>query len=311
MHGFYRAVALSFLVLPLMAELKPGPSLPHKVVMDWAQLPKGWNFTECSGVAVDAKDNVWLFTRGKHPVMQFDKNGKLLQTWGEEIFISPHGIRVDPEGYVWTVDQKGHSVMKLTPDGRVLMMLGRQELDHRHSTSGNNDSQYAFNQPTGIAFGPDGDVFVSDGYVNSRVIRFNRDGEYVTHWGTKGTNDGQFNLVHDVAVDSAGRVYAADRMNQRIQIFDANGKFLGKWTGIGSPWGIVYSAKENAIYMCDGLNNRIVKLNMEGEVVGVLGSFGKVQGKLDFPHAIAVDSAGAIYTSEIKNWRVQKFAVPK
>ena len=159
-----------------------------------------------------------------------------------------------------------------------------------------------------MAFRPNGNFYVSDGYVNSRVIEFNSQGEYVRHWGRKGTGDGEFDLVHDVVLDSKQRVYVADRRNERIQIFDESGKFLGKWTGIGAPWGLTYVAKEEAIYMCDGKYNRILKLNLEGQVLGVLSSWGKAPGKIDFAHSIAADpSDGSLYTVEIKNWRVQKW----
>lgn len=293
-------VIVSLLPMPVSAELKSGPPLPHKVVKDWAKLPKGWNFGECSGVAIDRQDNVWVFNRGAHPVIQFDKNGNLLQSWGEGLFKSSHGMRIDSEGNVWAVDVKGHIVLKLSPAGRVQMVIGR--------SPGNNDSKDAFNEPTGIAFASNGDFYISDGYVNSRVVKFNRDGEYLLHWGGKGTGDGQFNLVHDVTLDAQGRVYIADRTNQRIQIFDHTGKFLAKWTDIGSPWGIIYVPKEDVIYMCDGFNNRVIKVNLEGQVLGVLGSQGRIPGKFDFAHNIAVDSEGSIYVVEIKNWRVQKFA---
>src|SRR5262249_55836856 len=153
---------------------KSGPPLPHKLVKDWAQLPKGWNFGECSGVAVDRFDNVWVFNRGAHPVIEFDQNGKMLQSWGEGLIKSSHGIRVDSDGSVWAVDVKGHVVFKFSPEGRVLMLLG-----NRQGTPGNNDSKDAFNEPTGVAFTPNGDFYVSDGYVNSRVIKFNRDGEHI------------------------------------------------------------------------------------------------------------------------------------
>jgi DNA-binding beta-propeller fold protein YncE len=298
--------ALTLLLLAALpaipAELKSGPPLPYKVVKDWPQLPAGWNFGECSGVAVDRNDNVWVFNRGPHPVVQFDKHGKMLQSWGEGTVVSSHGMRVDPDGNVWGIDVKGHVVLKFNPAGRVMMVLGRR------GVAGKNDSkEAAFNEPTNIAFDPNGDFYISDGYVNQRVIKFNRDGEYLTHWGQKGTADGEFNLVHDIVRDSSGRLYVGDRTNQRVQIFDSQGKFLGKWTNIGAPWGLDYVAREKAIYMCDGLNNRVVKLNLEGEIQGVLGSFGKAPGKFDFAHSIAVDSTGAIYVAEIKNWRVQKF----
>jgi DNA-binding beta-propeller fold protein YncE len=287
-------------LIPASAQLKSGPPLPHKLVKDWAKLPKGWNFGECSGVAVDAQDNVWIFNRGPRPVIQLDKNGNVLQAWGEGTIKSSHGIRIDPDGNVWGVDVEGHRILKYNREGRVQMVLGFRE--------GTDETKDAFNRPTGVAFLPNGDFYISDGYINSRVLKFNREGDYLLHWGRKGKGDGEFDLVHDVAVDSRGRVYVADRTNQRVQIFDGNGKFLGKWTDVGAPWGLAYSAKENAIYMCDGLNNRIVKLNLDGQILGVLGSFGKAPGKLDFAHNIAVDSEGSVYVAEIKNWRVQKFA---
>jgi DNA-binding beta-propeller fold protein YncE len=286
------------------AEIGNAPQLPHKLVKDWAKLPAGWNFGECSGVAVDKDDNVWVFNRGKHPVVQFDRNGKMLRSWDEVPVVSSHGIRVDNEGFVWLIDVAGHQVFKMTPEGKLVFRLGAVG----GQPGANNDEKESFNRPTGITFAPNGDFFLSDGYVNSRVVKYNKSAEYITHWGTKGKGDGQFDLVHDVALDSRGRVYVADRTNQRVQIFDSNGKFLNKWTGIGAPWGLYYVDKEKAIYMCDGLNDRLVKLNLEGQVLGVLGSHGKEQGKFDFVHNLGVDSAGSIYTVEIKNWRVQKFA---
>ncbi len=288
-----------FSFTPLSAELKSGPPLPYKVVAGWAKLPKGWNFGETSGVAVDKSDNVWVFNRGSRPVIEFDKNGNMLQAWSDMTIVSSHGIRIDPQGNVWGIDVKGHRAIKYDTTGRVQMVLGR--------SPGKNDSPGDFNEPTNIAFAPNGDFFISDGYVNSRVIKFNRDGERLSQWGNKGTGDGEFNLVHDVVLDKTGKVYVADRTNERVQIFDGNGKFLGKWTNIGAPWGLDYVERENAIYMCDGVNNRVVKLNLEGQILGVLGGPGKIPGKFDFAHSIAVDSTGAIYVAEIRNWRVQKF----
>ncbi len=295
-------LAFSFLFL-FNSQLKSGPPLPHQLVKDWAKLPKGWNFGECSGVATDKQDNIWVFNRGNHPIIQFGRDGNFLQAWPDVIIKSSHGIRVDSEGNIWCIDVKGHVVIKYNTEGRVLMILG-----NRQGVAGNNDSKDAFNEPTGIAFDSSGNLYISDGYINARVIKFNRDGEYLTHWGKKGTADGEFNLAHDVCIDSRDRIYIADRTNQRVQIFDTNGKFLGKWTDLGAPWGLAYSRQEDCIYMADGLNNRVVKLNLEGQILGLLGAYGKSPGKLDFAHNIAVDSAGAIYVAEIKNWRVQKFA---
>ncbi len=289
--------------LPILAELKSGPPLDFAVVPDWAQLPKGWNFGECSGVTVDKNDNIWVFNRGAHPVMVFDKSGKFLKAWSEVPVTTAHGIRADADGNIWTVDVAAHRIMKFNPSGQLLMMIGQVG-----GAAGDNNMKDGFNRPANLTFAPNGDFFVADGYVNSRVVKYNKDGEYLTHWGKKGTGDGEFDLVHDVALDSQGRLYVADRTNQRVQIFDTNGKFLGKWTDVGAPWGLIYSKRENVLYMCDGVNNRIVKLSLDGKILGVLSSYGKIPGKLDFPHTIALDSTGAIYVAEIKNWRVQKFA---
>ncbi|MES1167077.1 MAG: peptidyl-alpha-hydroxyglycine alpha-amidating lyase family protein [Pseudomonadota bacterium] len=289
-----------------VAKLKSGPPLPYKVDANWPQLPKGYNFGECSGVDVDKQGNVWVFNRGNWPLMQFNRAGKFLQAWPIETFrvLSSHGVRVGPDGSLWCVDVQGHVVFKLNPDtGRILMVIG-----NRQGTPGNNDAEDAFNQPTNVGFRANGDIYVSDGYVNARVIEFTADGNYVRHWGKPGTGDGEFNLAHDVAVDSKGLVYVADRRNERVQVFDENGKFITKWTNIGSPWGLYYVAKENAIYMCDGKYDRILKLGLDGQVLGVLSSYGKAPGKLDYVHSIAVDPTdGSLYTVEIKTWRVQKW----
>lgn len=299
-----RIAALSLAAfLPVFAgDLKSGPPLNYKVVENWAQLPDGWNFGECSAVDIDRDDNVWVFNRGAHPVMEFDSNGKLKRAWSEVPVKTTHGLRLDSEGNIWTVDVEAHRVVKYNPAGRVLMMIGGVG-----GAPGKEDTKDGFNRPTNLTFAPNGDVFVADGYVNSRVIKFTKDGDYLAQWGKKGEGDGEFNLVHDVALDSHGRLYVADRNNQRIQMFDQNGVFQGKWTDLGSPWGLYYVARENALYMCDGVNDRILKLNLDGQILGVLGSHGKTPGKLDFPHYLAVDSKGAIYVAEIKNWRVQKF----
>jgi peptidylamidoglycolate lyase len=284
--------------------ISSGPALPHKVVKDWAKIPEGWNFGETSGVSVDKNDNVWVFNRGPHAVMQFDKNGKLLQSWKEVPVTAAHGMKVDPSGNVWAIDVKGHMLFQFNPAGRIQMVIG-----NAGKQPGNNESKDAFYEPTAVSFMPDGSFYVSDGYQNSRVVKFDAAGVYQFHWGSKGTGDGQFNLVHDVALDGRGRVYVADRLNNRVQVFDLNGKFLTKWVGHGSPWGLAFAEKENAMYMCDGVNNRIIKLNLDGQIQGVLSGYGKVQGRLDFPHHMAVDSEGSIYVAEIKNWRVQKFSV--
>jgi len=288
-----------------VAKLKTGPPLPYAVDASWPQMPKGYNFGECSGVDVDKRGNVWVFNRGHWPVMEFDRRGKFVQAWSQDTFPvkSAHGLRVGPDGSLWLVDVDGHVIFKMSPEGRVLMILG-----NRQGVPGNNDAEDAFNRPTNVAFRANGNFYVSDGYVNSRVLEFMPDGTYVRHWGRKGTGEGEFNLVHDVQVDSRGRVYVADRTNERVQVFDDTGKFLAQWNGIGAPWGLYYAPKEEAIYMCDGRYDRIVKLNLEGQILGVLSSSGRTPGKISYAHSISMDPEdGSLYTAEIKTWRVQKW----
>ena len=298
-------LALTLAISASATDWSKVPQLPHRVVENWIQLPDGWNLGECGGVAVDGQDHVWIYNRGAHPVVELDKDGRFIQSLKEPGHVSAHGIKVDAEGDVWLVDVSGHSVMEFSRSGQLKLVIANPGRG-----SGDNDSQYGFNRPTGMVFKPDGGFYVSDGYVNSRVVEYNNDGIYQRHWGSKGTGDSQFDIAHDVTVDRQGRVYVADRTNRRIQVFDAKGKFIEKWTDVGQPWGLAYAPQEDAIYMADGDANRVVKLDTDGKILGQLGEFGKRAGKFDFAHHIAVDSEGSIYVAEIKNWRVQKFAKP-
>ena len=275
------------------------PTLPYRVEAEWPKLPAGWTFQETPGVAVDAREHVFVFHRGEHPLIEFDRAGNLVRSWGDGVYLRPHAVRIDPEGSLWAVDDLGHIVVKMDAMGRVRMVLGRK--------GNKGETKDLFDRPTDIAFARNGDFYVSDGYGNSRVVKFSKDGRYLTAWGKKGTAPGEFNLPHSVAVDKQGRVYVGDRENYRMQIFDENGKFLKEWKHVGSPWG-VFITDDQSLYMCDGHNNRILKLNLEGNILGSLGSAGRLPGQLDYAHHLSVGRSGAIYVAEIKNWRVQKFS---
>jgi DNA-binding beta-propeller fold protein YncE len=287
------------LVLSVIAAAQNNwPKLKYTVDPDWPRLPAGWTFDETPGVAVDSREHVFAFHRGPHPIMEFDKGGNLVRSWGDGVFVRPHALKFDAEGNMWGADDQGHIVFKMDAQGRVRMVLGRK------NTKG--ETKDTFNRPTDLAFAPNGDVYITDGYGNSRVVKYTRDGQYITEWGKKGTAEGEFNLPHAVAVDKQGRVYIGDRENHRMQIFDANGKFITQWKHVGSPWCIVITPDES-LFMCDGYNNRILKLNLKGEVLGVLSGPGKLPGLLDYAHHMAIGPSGTIYVAEIKNWRVQKF----
>jgi DNA-binding beta-propeller fold protein YncE len=290
---------LTAAILCVLSQTAP-PVLPYKVDPAWPALPNGWNFEETAGIAADASEHVFVFHRGQHPIIEFDRDGKYIRHWGDNVFLRPHGLRFDAAGNLWAVDDSGHIVVKMdVATGRVRLIVGRKGMK--------GETRDSFNRPTDIAFAPNGDFYVSDGYGNSRVVKFTRDGQYITSWGKKGAGEGEFNLPHSVAVDKRGRVYVGDRENYRMQVFDADGKFITQWKHVGSPWG-VYITEDQSIFMCDGHNNRILKLNQEGQILGSIGSPGRLAGQLDFSHHLTVGKSGAIYVAEIKNWRAQKFA---
>lgn len=274
------------------------PDLGYKPVSDWPRLPAGWNFGETSGIALDSSGHVYVFNRGPHPLVEFDASGNFIRSLGEGMFVRTHGVRVDREDNIWAVDVDGHFVVKMNPQGRAIMVLGRKGQAAA--------DQASFNRPTDVAFGSNGDVYVSDGYVNSRVVKFSREGKFLLEWGKKGTGEGEFNLVHTVAVDARGRVYVGDRENRRLQVFDANGKFLAQWKQAGSPWGLEITADQR-LYVADGYANRVLLMNLDGQILGSLGGPGKMPGEFAFVHALAVSKGGDLYTAEILNWRAQKF----
>jgi len=319
-----RLCRLSLLVLVVLeAGLgQPGgvAALGYKAVPDWPDLPAGWNFGEVAGVAAGAGGRVLLFHRGPHPIMEFESGGKFVRSWGDGMiswFPGPntptygliparpacdscgaHSVRIDPEGNIWTIDAGGHVVVKMNPKGRVILQLGRKGV---LGTGRGN-----FNMPTDVAFAPNGDFYVTDGYGNSRVVKFSREGQYLLEWGTKGSGPGEFLLPHAVVLDARQRVYVSDRENRRIEVFDSGGKFLTQWANIGGFSGLAIT-KDQQIWAAGGGN--VVLLNLEGQILGRLAPPGNLPGQVSAAHGIAVSDAGEVYVGEL-NWRVQKFVKP-
>jgi DNA-binding beta-propeller fold protein YncE len=275
---------------------EPIPKLNYEAVPDFFQLPPGEYFVEVAGVAVNSKGHIYVFHRGKHPLMEFDANGKYLRSIADDLFVTAHTVRVDAEDNIWTTDVGSHMVLKLSPDGRVLLSLGRMR------TPG--DDVLHFNQPTDVAFDREGNIYVADGEGNSRVLKFNKYGNVLRGWGMKGSGPGQFDLPHSIAIDG-DLVYVGDRENGRIQIFDLSGQYFGEWT-LGHPFGL-FITPDHFIYMSDAIAGRILKISRDGKVIGAVEGPAPDKGRHFDPHSIAVGKDNSIFTAEVMPWRAQKF----
>lgn len=276
-----------------------GGLLKYRVAIRFGEepdtMPDGWKFGRVSAVTTDSKGDVYVFHRGKKAdsLVVFDPKGNYLRSWGRDFFGNPHGLRVDKDDNVWAVDNKNHQVYKFTRDGKLLQIWGIK------GHSGTDDK--TFNAPTDVAFAANGDFYVSDGYGNSRVVKFNKEGKYLLSWGKRGSAPGEFHTVHSVAVDSTGRVWVSDRENNRIQVFTPKGEFVKQWTHLGATqdlfitpsdeiWVITHRNNvENITY--DTLAGRLMKIDLET---------GKILGAMECPgHKITVAKSGEIFVASL------------
>jgi len=295
----------------------------YQVDPTWPQRPAGVEWGQTPGVAVDGQDRIWIFTRAKPPVQVYDASGKFLFGWGEDVVEVAHQIRFDGQGNVWLADVGKHVVMQLTPEGKLLKTLGtpgEPGEDERH-----------LNKPTDMTITPEGDVFVSDGYGNARVVHFDKNGRFVKAWGKMGTAGGQFNLPHSIVVDRQGRLYVADRNNVRVQAFDQQGKFLQEWRDLLVPWSL-WIDNDGAIWACGSSpmiwretdtvlgcppkDQLLMKFDASGRVLSLWtipkGEDGKEQpGDVNWLHSLAQDSKGNFYLVDIIGKRAQKFVPQK
>jgi DNA-binding beta-propeller fold protein YncE len=286
----------------------------YRPVENWGALPDGMSFVEATSVAVDTNDDVYVFNRGKHPVIVFDRAGRFMRTWGEGLFRRAHGITIGPDGTLWLTDDLHHTIRQFTPAGKCLLTIG--DPDQPSTLQGGKP----FNRPTHVAISPKtGDVYISDGYGNSRVHKYDPKGRHLTSWGEPGTDPGCFNLPHNIATDAAGLVYVADRENHRVQIFDPNGGYLGQWNNLHRPCGLAADARLGDIFFVGelpshlavnkdvpNLGARVSILSIKGQLLGRIGGrfAGEKPGEFVAPHGCAVDSHGDLYVAEV-SWTAQ------
>jgi DNA-binding beta-propeller fold protein YncE len=288
--------------------------MDYRPVEKWGALPDGMSFVEATSVGVDANDDVYVFNRGKHPVIVFDRAGRFKRTWGENMFRRAHGITVGPDGTLWLTDDLHHTIRQFTTEGKCLLTIG--DPDQPSTLQGGKP----FNRPTHVAISPKtGDVYVSDGYGNSRVHKYDPKGRHLLSWGEPGTDPGCFNLPHNIATDAAGLVYVADRENHRVQIFDPNGRYLAQWNNLHRPCGLAADARLGDIFFVGelpthlavnkdvpNLGARVSILSIKGQLLGRIGGrfAGEKPGEFVAPHGCAVDSHGDLYVAEV-SWTAQ------
>ena len=309
---------------PVFAQEKttwPKVSLAYSYKVDphWPKKPKEFVWGHVPGVAVDADDNVYVFTRSEPPVQVYSSKGKLLRTWGNDNIDTAHHIKIDHDGNVWVADIGHHTVMKFTPKGKLLLTIGTKGVAGRDKTH--------LNKPTDMAIDSNGDVFVSDGYGNNRVVHFDKNGKYKKEWGELGHKPGQFSIPHAIAIDSKGHVFVADRNNVRIQVFDRKGELLDVWNNLIVPWGFAVT-KNDELWVCGSSpmqwrkSDNALGCPPKDQIFMRFNTFGKVlqlftlpkgldglerPGEVNWVHAMAVDSQGNIYVGDIIGRRAQKF----
>jgi sugar lactone lactonase YvrE len=289
---------------------------PYVLTPNWPQLPAGRILGSTSGVDIDRDGrSVWVADRcGANscadstlaPILKFDAQGRLVKAFGAGLFAIPHGVHVDREGNIWVTDDsttatpgKGHQVIKFDQDGKVLLRLGKPGLP--------GTDPGTFNRPSDLVVAPNGDIFVADGHggnSNARIVKFSRDGRFLTTWGMKGTGRGELDTPHGIAMDSRGRLFVADLRNYRVQIFEQDGRFVDEWRQFGMPGGIFIDARDT-IYVADSLSNKETNAGWirgvrvgsarDGAISAFIPDATPDANPITAPEGVAVDAQGNVY----------------
>jgi DNA-binding beta-propeller fold protein YncE len=337
----------------LHAQQPAAPEIRYQSVPDFLKLPADMYLGEAAGVAVNSKGHVFVFSRGNSTgpaygasaaqLLEFDPNGRFLREIGHNLYAwsYAHSVKIDKQDNIWVADKGSDLVIKFTPEGRVAMVFGRKQEASDESTAPLKHPKPPlppvdgmFRQVTDVAWDSAGNAYISDGYINSRVAKVDKNGTWIKSWGEPGSQPGQFNTPHSIAVDAEDHVYVADRGNRRIQVFDADGKLLRQITidvpadpnarpaignkpelpltgaqtmAPGAPWTVcITPPPHQVLYSSDGYPGRIYKLSLDGKVLGVLGESGKQLKQFGWIHQIACPSENVLFVGELLNWRVQK-----
>ena len=337
----------------LSAQPAKVPEIQFQSVPDFLKLPPNVYLGEVAGVAVNSKGHIFVLSRGNTTgpaygaaatqLLEFGARGEFLREIGHNLYAwsFAHSVRVDKQDNIWVADKGSDMVIKFNPQGRVVMVFGRkQEASDegteplRHPKPPLPPVDGMFRQVTDMAWDKAGNTYISDGYINSRIAKADKNGNWLQSWGEPGNEPGEFNTPHNIAVDAQDNIYVADRGNRRIQVFNGEGKFLRQITidvpfdpkarpaignkpelpvmgsqtmAPGSPWTLCITPPPNQVlFTSDAYPGRIYKLSLDGKVLGVLGESGKQPKQFGWIHEIACPSENEIYVGELLNWRVQK-----
>jgi hypothetical protein len=346
------SIFLGTFAAAVLSAQTPAPEIAYDSAPNFLKLPEHLYLGEAAGVATNSKGNIFVytrtgsmvatvggsrtFTRGGARLFEFAPNGNYIREIGQGVygFLFAHVVRVDPQDNIWVVDEGANMVIKFNPEGRILMTMGRKPEEVRvpapepgapaggggrgggGGLPGAGVRGDSFNRPTDVAWDAAGNIFVSDGYGNSRVAKFDKNGLFLKSWGSKGKDPGQFDLLHSIAVDTQGNVYVGDRNNRRIQVFDNDGTFKTQYTNVGAPYAICISSGQHPYLYTSNSNpstsmhnGEIYKMELGGEIVGKFGKAGKLLKEFGTVHEIDCRKPNEIYVGELVNWRVQKLTL--
>jgi DNA-binding beta-propeller fold protein YncE len=348
-----RFMLVPFLLLACSALGQQPPEIRFHTIPDFLKLPPDLYLGEASGVAVNSMGHVFVLSRGNTTgpayaaaatqLLEFAPDGKFIREIGHNLYAwsFAHTVKVDKEDNIWVTDKGSDMVIKFNPQGRVAMVFGRKQ---EASDEGTEPLKHVkpplppvdgmFRQVTDVTWDSAGNTYISDGYINSRIAKVDKDGNWLSSWGEPGNQAGQFNTPHSIAADAQNNIYVADRGNRRIQVFDTDGKFLRQFTidvpapadarpaigskpttttgtmAPGAPWALCITPAPNQfLFASDAFPGRIYKLTLEGKVLGVFGKSGKQPGQFGWIHEIACPSENELYVGELLNWRVQKLVL--
>src|SRR6266705_1375852 len=308
------------------AKARNVPEIPFESVPNFLKLPPNLYLGEGIGVATNSKGHIFVYTRSQDTrLFEFDQTGKYVREIGEGLygFVFAHAVRVDPEDNIWAVDEGSNMIIKFNPEGRVVLLLGRrpEAVEGAPAPAGGSPAAtepYVFNRPTDVAWDAAGNIFVSDGYGDSRVVKYDKNGRFIKSAGTRGNQQGQLNLPHTMATDALGNVYIGDRSNARVQVFDNDLNFKAIYDQVGSPWAVCISPgphqylfvsnsiPDNGDSRLAAQTGEIYKMELDGTILGKFGKAGKAPKEFSTVHEIDCRNPNELFVSEITSWRVQK-----